>query len=69
MNLAVSRSPGVGGPDGAGGIDGEQKDGTESPEEVELGGEQQAKDAGKWRLEGKEYVVADGDVVHFRFNV
>ena len=36
---------------------------------VELGGEQQAKDAGKWRLEGKEYVVADGDVVHFRFNV
>lgn len=36
---------------------------------VALGGEQQAKDAGKWRLEGKEYVVADGDVVHFRFNV
>ena len=36
---------------------------------VELGGEQQAKDAGKWRLEGKEYIVADGDVVHFRFNV
>lgn len=32
-------------------------------------GEQGAKDAGKWRLEGKEYVVADGDVVHFRFNV
>ncbi len=30
-------------------------------------GEQGAKDAGKWRLEGKEYVVADGDVVHFRF--
>jgi hypothetical protein len=24
---------------------------------------------GKWRLEGKDYVVADGDVVHFRFNV
>jgi len=36
---------------------------------IELGGEQGAKDAGKWRLEGKEYVVADGDVVHFRFNV
>ena len=33
------------------------------------GGEQGAKDAGRWRLEGKEYVVADGDVVHFRFNV
>jgi GTP-binding protein YchF len=32
-------------------------------------GEQGAKDAGRWRLEGKEYVVADGDVVHFRFNV
>ena len=28
-----------------------------------------AKEAGKWRLEGKEYVVQDGDVVHFRFNV
>lgn len=32
-------------------------------------GEQGAKDAGKWRLEGKEYSVQDGDVVHFRFNV
>jgi GTP-binding protein YchF len=32
-------------------------------------GEQGAKDAGKWRLEGKEYNVQDGDVVHFRFNV
>lgn len=32
-------------------------------------GEQGAKDAGKWRLEGKEYIVNDGDVVHFRFNV
>jgi len=32
-------------------------------------GEQGAKDAGRWRLEGKEYVVQDGDVVHFRFNV
>ncbi|MEM6300698.1 MAG: redox-regulated ATPase YchF [Pseudomonadota bacterium] len=36
---------------------------------VTLGGESAAKDAGKWRLEGKEYVVQDGDVVHFRFNV
>ncbi len=32
-------------------------------------GEQGAKDAGKWRLEGKDYVVQDGDVMHFRFNV
>jgi ribosome-binding ATPase len=32
-------------------------------------GEQGAKDAGKWRLEGKEYVVNDGDVMLFRFNV
>ena len=32
-------------------------------------GEQGAKDAGRWRLEGKDYVVNDGDVIHFRFNV
>ncbi|WP_020145974.1 redox-regulated ATPase YchF [Thioalkalivibrio sp. ALJ15] len=32
-------------------------------------GEQGAKDAGKWRLEGKEYLMHEGDVVHFRFNV
>ena len=32
-------------------------------------GETGAKEAGKWRLEGKEYVVQDGDVMHFRFNV
>ncbi len=32
-------------------------------------GEAGAKEAGKWRLEGKEYIVNDGDVVHFRFNV
>jgi len=31
-------------------------------------GEQGAKEAGKWRLEGKDYIVQDGDVVHFRFN-
>ncbi len=36
---------------------------------VAHGGEQGAKDAGKWRLEGKEYVMNEGDVVHFRFNV
>ena len=32
-------------------------------------GESGAKEAGKWRLEGKEYIVHDGDIVHFRFNV
>ena len=32
-------------------------------------GEQGAKDAGKWRLEGKEYVMHEGDVVHSRFNI
>ena len=31
------------------------------------GGEAGARDAGKMRLEGKDYVVADGDVMHFRF--
>jgi GTP-binding protein YchF len=36
---------------------------------IQYKGEQGAKDAGKWRLEGKEYIVQDGDVVHFRFNV
>ncbi len=36
---------------------------------VEYKGEAGAKDAGKWRLEGKEYIVQDGDVMHFRFNV
>ena len=36
---------------------------------VEYGGEQGAKEAGKMRLEGKEYIVQDGDVMHFRFNV
>jgi GTP-binding protein YchF len=35
---------------------------------VALGGEAGARDAGRMRLEGKEYVVADGDVMHFRFN-
>ncbi len=32
-------------------------------------GEAGAKDAGKWRLEGKEYIAKEGDVMHFRFNV
>ena len=36
---------------------------------VALGGEKGAREAGKQRLEGKEYVVRDGDVMHFKFNV
>lgn len=36
---------------------------------VKYNGEAGAKEAGKWRLEGKEYIVQDGDVMHFRFNV
>ena len=36
---------------------------------VAYNGEQGAKEAGKWRLEGKDYVVQDGDVIFFRFNV
>ena len=36
---------------------------------VTLNGEAKAKEAGKMRLEGKEYIVKDGDVMHFRFNV
>ena len=36
---------------------------------IALNGESGAKDAGKLRQEGKEYVIADGDVLHFKFNV
>ncbi len=36
---------------------------------IRYAGEQGAKEAGKWRLEGKEYIVKDGDIMHFRFNV
>ncbi|NNF61512.1 MAG: redox-regulated ATPase YchF [Gammaproteobacteria bacterium] len=36
---------------------------------VSLGGEHGAKEAGRLRLEGKDYIVAEGDVIHFRFNV
>ena len=38
-------------------------------EYVKHKGEQGAKEAGKMRLEGKDYIVQDGDVMHFRFNV
>ena len=36
---------------------------------IEYNGEQGSKDAGKWRLEGKDYILKDGDVIHYRFNV
>ena len=36
---------------------------------IACGGEQEAKDAGKMRLEGRDYVVQDGDIILFRFNV
>jgi len=36
---------------------------------VDMGSEAAVKAAGKLRVEGKEYVVHDGDVMHFRFNV
>ncbi len=36
---------------------------------IQFNGEQGAKEAGKWRLEGKEYIIKDGDVMHYRFNV
>ncbi len=36
---------------------------------IQFNGEAGAKEAGKWRQEGKEYIVKDGDVIHFRFNV
>ena len=36
---------------------------------VSLGSEQAVKEAGKFKVEGKEYIVQDGDIMHFRFNV
>jgi ribosome-binding ATPase YchF (GTP1/OBG family) len=36
---------------------------------VQYGSEAKCKEAGKFKVEGKEYVVKDGDVMHFRFNV
>jgi GTP-binding protein YchF len=38
-------------------------------EYIKYGGEAKSKEAGAMRLEGKDYIVADGDVIHFRFNV
>jgi hypothetical protein len=36
---------------------------------MQFGTEQAVKDAGKLQIEGKDYVVADGDILHIRFNV
>ena len=36
---------------------------------VELGSENAVKEAGKLSIQGKEYVLSDGDIMHFRFNV
>ena len=36
---------------------------------IELGSELKVKEAGKARLEGKDYLMQDGDICHFRFNV
>ena len=36
---------------------------------IKLGSEQACKDAGKLSVEGKDYIVKDGDIMHFRFNV
>ncbi len=36
---------------------------------IKYNGEAGARETGKWRLEGKDYIVQDGDVIHFRFNV
>ena len=36
---------------------------------IEFNGEQKSKEAGKMRLEGKDYIVKDGDIMHFRFNI
>ena len=35
----------------------------------QLGSQSSIKEAGRWRLEGRDYVVQDGDIMHFRFNV
>jgi ribosome-binding ATPase YchF (GTP1/OBG family) len=66
---------GMKGPQAAGVIHGDFERGFIAAETIgyddymALGGEQGAKEAGKMRVEGKEYVVRDGDVMLFRFNV
>ncbi|MCH1472517.1 MAG: DUF933 domain-containing protein, partial [Bacteroidia bacterium] len=36
---------------------------------IEFGSEAKCREAGKLRVEGKDYIVKDGDIMHFRFNV
>jgi ribosome-binding ATPase YchF (GTP1/OBG family) len=42
---------------------------TKSSDLISLGSELKVKEAGKLRIEGKDYIMVDGDVVYFRFNV
>ncbi len=62
-------------PDGAGAIHTDFKRGficaevTSYEDFIFYSGEKGAKDAGRLRLEGKDYVISDGDIIHFRFNV
>ncbi|MGH6886177.1 MAG: DUF933 domain-containing protein, partial [Geminicoccales bacterium] len=62
-------------PDAAGAIHSDMKRGficaevATYPEFVRYDGEAGARDAGRLRQEGRDYVVQDGDVIHFRFNV
>ena len=66
---------GAAAPEGAGRIHGDFERGFIRAEVVTYddfvanGGEQGAKEAGRWRLEGRDYVIEEGDVIRFRFNV
>ena len=46
-----------------------QTHGVATDDFIRLGGEAGCKEAGRLRLEGKDYVVQEGDILHFRFNV
>jgi len=48
---------------------GQDKNSIQTDKFIKNGGEKGAKEAGKLRSEGKEYIVQDGDVMHFLFNV
>ena len=71
----VAAAPGVSAPQAAGVIHTDFEKGFIKAEVigyedyVQYDGESGAKGAGRLRLEGKEYIVQDGDVIHFRFNV
>ena len=66
---------GAAAPEGAGRIHGDFERGFIRAEVIAYedfvanGGEQGAKDAGRWRLEGRDYVIDEGDVIRYRFNV